>query len=115
MIETDQALKKIRKSKDYLRSEDNREWLSEVEKDLEQLKTDAAFQKLDQVKMLRQKIKSIIVSASKRLVDEDDVQKRLKIKADREAYVWLLRYFSKNIDREMAEINEKLNEKLGEL
>lgn len=108
----EQALAKIKKSRDFRSIEDNRQWIAEVERDLEKLKTDDAFLKTDQVKALKLRIKSIIVSASKRLIDEDEPSARLRIKADRDAYTWLLRYFSKDVDKEMQEIEDKLNEKL---
>lgn len=114
-MDTDQAIKRIKRSREYRLDPDNREYISEIERDLEQLKTDAAFQKLDQVKIIRSRIKSIIVSARLRLVEEDDAQKRLQMKADLNAYKWLLRFFSRNVDKEMEEINEKLNDKLSEL
>lgn len=108
----DETIEKVRSSRDYRRSAENREWLAEIENDLERLKTDEAFQNIDQIKILRSRIKSIIVSASKRLIDEDDAEKRLKIKADRDAFTWLLRYFSRDIDKEMAEIDGKLQDVL---
>lgn len=115
MKDADKVIKDIKKSRAYQSDEDNRAYISEVEKELEQLKTDAAFQKLDQVKFIRSRIKSIIVSANLKLIEEDDSRERMKVKADRDAYIWLLRFFSRNVDKEVADITRKLEEKLEEL
>lgn len=110
-METDKAIEKLKKTRAY-RDPDNRAYVADLEREFERIKTDAAFQKLDQVKMIRSRLKSVITSASLRLVEEDDPEARRKIKADKEAFVWLLRFFSRNVEREMAEINEKVNELL---
>lgn len=114
-METEKALSSIKRSRTYKNSPDNQDYIAQIEKDFERLKTDKAFQEIDQVKMIRQKMKSIIVAANLKLIQEDDAEKRLKIKADIASYKWLMQFFTRNVEREMAEINAKLNEHLSEI
>lgn len=113
MTQLDETLKRIKKSRDYLSDPENREYIADIERDLESLKTDAAFQKLDQIKMLRARIKSVIYSCRVKLMEEDNPQKRLRIKADRDSYTWLLHFFSRDTEKELQAIEDKLEERLS--
>ncbi len=110
-MKTEDALAKIRKSRDYLDPENQKE-VDALEKQFEKLKTDRAFLELDYIKSIKNKIKSIILNIKLKLTDEDDTDARIRMKADRDSYIWLLSLVSRDVDKEMDDVNKRANELL---
>lgn len=111
MSSIEDVIAEIKKSRDYLDPENERE-VTALEKTLEKLKTDRAFLELDYIKDIRKRIKSIILNVKIQLADEDDLEKRIRLKADRDAYIWLLGFVSRDVDKELEEINKRAREML---
>lgn len=111
-IKTEDALTRIRKSRDYLQSDDNKSEVDDLEKRFEKLKTDKAFLDLDYIKDIKKRIKSILVDIKVKLAEEDDTDKRRVMKSDRDSYTWLLKFFSRDVEKELGEVNAKANEML---
>lgn len=112
MADINDTLKRVKSGKDYRHSEENQEYISGIEKELESLKSQEGFLKIDYIVSLRKKLKSVIVAAKLRLLEEDDLEKRQQIKADIKSFQFLLPFFARNVDKEYAEIEQKLQEML---
>lgn len=113
-METQKAIIKLKKTSSYKYDEDNREYVENLEKDFEKAVSKRAFLDQDYVKEMVIKLKSILSDIRKRLVEEDDEMQRIKLKADRSAYETLLGWLSRDIDKQLNEINQKVNEILEE-
>lgn len=110
-IKTEDAIEKIKKSRSYLDPENQQE-VERLEKKFEKLKTDEAFLKLDYIKDIKKRIKSILLNIKIKLAEEDDPDKRRAMKSDRESYTWLLHFFSLDVEKELSDINNRANELL---
>lgn len=113
-METGKALDKIKKSREYRADDDNKLYVDALEKSFQKAVSRKAFLDQDYIQDIVLKIKSILADIRKSLIEEDDEIKRIQLKSDRDAYLKVLSWFSKDVDRELNEINNKVNEVLEE-
>lgn len=110
MNDSESPFDKVRKTREYQADEDNKNYVDDLEKQFEKIQRDKAFMDQDYVKEIARKIRSILASINIRLVEEDEPIARMKMKCDREAYEKFLSWFSKETEKEMAMILDRVEE-----
>lgn len=96
----------IKRSSAY-KDPENRDYVESLEKRIDKIKADADFLNLDYVKDIVKKLKSVLLDIRLKLVDEDDSEKRRVLKCDQAAYERVLSWFSRDINTELASINDR--------
>lgn len=113
-METEKALTRIKKTREYRADEENKSYVDSLEKAFEKAISRKAFLDQDYIKEIVLKIKSILADIRKSLVEEDDQIERIKLKSDRDAYQRVLAWFTTDIDKELNSIHERVNQVLEE-
>lgn len=108
-METSKAIAKIKKTREYRDDEENKREIDSLEKSFSKALSRKEFLKQDYIQEIVAKIKSILGNIRINLVEEDDEIKRIQLKSDRDAYLKVLSFFTKDIDNELASIEEKVN------
>lgn len=106
------VIDRLKESKEVRDDEENEIDVLRLERRFETLRAKSDFLQQDYVQDVVKRIKSIILSITQRLQEEDDSAKRLALKADRGAYRRVLTWFSSDVERDLAEVADRAKEML---
>jgi len=109
---TRDTIDQLKDSREVQNDEDNEVEVLRLERKFERLRAKGDFLQQDYVQDIAKRLKSIILSITLQLQEQDDTEKRRKLKSDRSSYRRVLTWFSDDIESDLKEVSDRANDML---
>lgn len=110
---TRDTIDRIKESREFKEDPENQSEVLRLERKFETIRAKSDFLQQDYVRDVVRRLKSVILSITRQLQEEDDPKKRMVLKCDRMAYRRVLTWFSDDIEHDLEEIADRAETMLG--